>query len=69
MNEQLKASLLVFINLAIQVAPQLLEVGRRIAKILNSDGDPTPEEQAELDALQEQVYQAVKAAGAAKLAE
>lgn len=69
MNDQLKASILVFINMAIQLAPQLLDAGRRIGKILNSDGDPTPEEQAELDALQAEMYEAVKAAGQAKLAE
>ena len=69
MSDELKSSILAFINIAIQLAPQLLEVGRRIAKIINSNGNPTPAEQAELDALQQQMYEAVKAAGTAKLAE
>lgn len=69
MTAELKSSIIMFINLAIQLAPQLLESGQRIARILNKGGDPTPEEQAELDANQELIYQAVKDAATKKLAE
>lgn len=61
LTPELVTSVLLFIRLAMQEVPTLIEAGQRIIKLLTSGQDPTPEEQAEIDAMLQASHEALQA--------
>lgn len=61
LTPELVTSVLLFIRLAMQEVPTLIEAGQRIIKLLTSGQDPTPEEQAEIDAMLQASHEAWQA--------
>lgn len=68
MTPALIATIVAFVNMAVQYAPDLVHDGRVIVDLITRGTDPTPEEQADIDARMAQTHEKLQAAIAAALA-